>query len=80
MIPLYGFLEGDTLGVVVLASPTDTIGEVAKSVQRSARVRVAPRANLRLQYDGATLDPGQTVADAGLTALDRVDVRQEAGR
>jgi hypothetical protein len=29
MIPLYGFLEGDTLGLLILAAPDDTMAKLA---------------------------------------------------
>ena len=44
MIPLYGFLEGDTLGLLLLADEQETIAQVAEKLQRSSGLRVAPRA------------------------------------
>lgn len=76
LIPLYGFLEGDTLGLLVLAHDEMTLAEVAAKLQASASVRVAPLDRVELVYKGRALDPRQTVADAGLEALSRVDVRR----
>lgn len=77
MIPLYGFLSGDTLGLVVLADPNETIDSLARKLERSAAVRVAKRPHLLVRAGERVLDGRQTVAEAGLQALDRFDV--EAG-
>jgi hypothetical protein len=77
LVPLYGFLAGDTVGLLVLAHDTDTIAEVARKVQQAAAVRVPPSASARVVFEGRTLSDGSTVAEAGLTALDRVDVIPE---
>jgi hypothetical protein len=74
MIPLYGFLEGDTIGLLILAQPDDTIAVLAEKLQNSAAVRIAPRARVTVMHDQRVLDPQITVARAGLTALDRFDV------
>jgi hypothetical protein len=74
VIPLYGFLEGDTIGLLILAQPDDTIASLADKLQTSAAVRVAPRAEVTVRQGRRVLDPQTTVARAGLTALDRFDV------
>lgn len=79
MVPLYGFVRGDTLGVVVLAQDGDTIAEVAARLQAAVAMRVRPRARVRLLAGGRALDPEATVAAAGLGPLDRVDLVPEAG-
>jgi hypothetical protein len=73
-IPLYGFLEGDTLGLVVLAEEAQTILELARKLQDAANIRVARNDDVELLYNGKSIDPGLTVAQAGLQALDRFDV------
>jgi hypothetical protein len=73
-IPLYGFLEGDTIGLLVLADEDKTILELARTLQDAASVRVARTENVDLIYRGKALDPGLTVIQAGLQALDRFDV------
>ena len=77
MIPLYCFLEGDTIGLLILAQPDDTIETLADKLQASAAVRVAPRARVTVLHGKRVLDPDSTVARAGLTALDRFDVIAE---
>jgi hypothetical protein len=74
MKPLYGFLEGDTIGLVVLAEDTDTMRDLAAKLQQSARVRVAPHKDVKVMFAGRELAPSLTVAKAGIEALDRFDV------
>jgi hypothetical protein len=73
-IPLYGFLEGDTLGLLVLAEEDETILELARKLQDAASLRVAWNEKIHVLYDGKAIDPMVTVAQAGLEALDRFDV------
>lgn len=78
MIPLYGFLEGDVLGLLILATETDTMDELVHKLVHSARLRV--RANeevLGVVVAGKSVPSKFTVQQAGLTALDRFDVRRE---
>lgn len=79
MIPLYGFLQGDTIGLLILAQPEDTIAVLAGKLQTSAAVRVAPRERVVVRHGDRVLDPQMTVAKAGLTALDRFDVVAAGG-
>ena len=78
LIPLYGFLRGDTIGLVVLVHDGQTMAEVAACLQEAASVRVAPAPTARVYVRGRPLEPSVTVAEAGLRPLDRVDVVQEA--
>jgi hypothetical protein len=73
-IPLYGFLEGDTVGLLVLAEEDETILELARKLQEAASLRVARRDRVQVLYNGKTMDPTMTIAQAGLEALDRFDV------
>jgi hypothetical protein len=73
-IPLYGFLEGDTIGLLVLAEEGETILELARKLQDAASLRVARRDRVQVLYNGKTMDPKMTIAQAGLEALDRFDV------
>jgi hypothetical protein len=75
LIPLYGFLEGDTLGLVILARLDDRIADVAAAVQRSAGVRVPPRSGAELFHRGVRLEGSMTVKAAELQPLERIDVR-----
>jgi Toluene-4-monooxygenase system protein B (TmoB) len=73
-MPLYGFLEGDTLGLLMLAEEGETVLQLARRLQDAANIRVAHSDNVDFLYDGKTIDPVLTVAQAGLQALDRFDV------
>ncbi|HEY8945903.1 MAG TPA: toluene-4-monooxygenase system B family protein [Polyangiaceae bacterium] len=75
LVPLYGFVEGDTLGLLVLAHDDMSIAEVASKLRDSARLRVANPRPYRLFADGLPLPSARTVADAGLRPLSRVDLR-----
>jgi hypothetical protein len=79
MMPLYAFVEGDTLGLLILADETDTIDTLADKAQTAASVRVAPRTSPEVLVAGKPLDPMITVAMAGLTPLSRFDVRFRKG-
>lgn len=77
LMPLLGFLRGDTIGLVVLVHDHQTVSDVAQSLQQAASMRVAPRASASVYFNGVKLDPAATVAGSGLGPLDRVDVVQE---
>jgi hypothetical protein len=79
VIPLYGFLEGDTLGLLVLAREQDTAAELARKLQEAAALRVAPAPGARVWVRGEPLEPSMTVEAAGLQAQDRFDVRPGGG-
>jgi hypothetical protein len=73
-IPLYGFLEGDTLGLLLLAEEGETVLQLARKLQDAASIRVAYSDHVDFLYDGKAMDPNLTVAQVGLQALDRFDV------
>jgi len=73
-IPLYGFLQGDTVGLLILADDGETLEALARKLQAAASLRVAARAEVQLVYNDKTMDLTMTVAQAGLQALDRFDV------
>ncbi len=77
MIPLYGFVEGDVLGLVVLAHEHDTMADLARQLQEAAALRVAPHAAATVWFNGAPVADATTVEAAGLRPLDRFDVRGE---
>jgi hypothetical protein len=73
-IPLYCFVEGDSLGVLVMVDDHDSIAELAQRAQQAAAVRVAPRQRAVVYAHGAVLDRDATVKEVGLIALERIDV------
>jgi hypothetical protein len=80
MIPLYGFLQGDTIGLLVLGREDETVGELADRLQASAAVRVAHRPAVRVVYKGRTLNAHTTLTAAGLAPLERFDVVADDGQ
>ena len=76
LVPVYGFIRGDTLGVLVLVQDTDTIATLSDSLAQAGCMRVPPFRG-RIHHAGKLLAPTLTVAAAGLQALDRVDLVPE---
>ena len=74
MIPLYGFLQGDCLGLLVLAEESDTAADLADKLQSAARVRVNASSGAKVVYQGVIVSPQTTVAQAQMEPLDRFDV------
>ncbi|HEY6724457.1 MAG TPA: toluene-4-monooxygenase system B family protein [Polyangiaceae bacterium] len=77
MLPLHGFVRGDTCGVLVLVDRQATIATLAALLAQAASIRVAPARAAVVSWNGRVLDANMTVAGAGLTALDRVELVAE---
>jgi hypothetical protein len=77
LVPLYGFLQGDSIGLLVLVHDEDRVQDVGDALQQAAAVRIAPRVRVRVMHAGRQLRADLTVAQAGLGPLDRVDVVAE---
>jgi hypothetical protein len=76
-LPLYGFLEGDTVGLLIVTDENESIASLLRKLQEAGNIRVIPRADVQLVYQGRVIDPALTVSEAGFTALERFDVRQK---
>ncbi|HTV21515.1 MAG TPA: toluene-4-monooxygenase system B family protein [Polyangiaceae bacterium] len=74
LVPLHGFLQGDTVGLLLLVQDTDTLAYVARTLIDAAAVRVAPARHARVFRAGVELRLTETVASAGLRALERIDL------
>jgi hypothetical protein len=74
VMPVYGFVAGDTMGVVVLVRPDDTCRELAARLTEAAGVRVVGSGSGRVSFKGRVLDPRVTLRSEGVTPLDRVDL------
>jgi Toluene-4-monooxygenase system protein B (TmoB) len=74
LVPLYGFVPGDTLGVLVLVDSDETVAELAATLAEAASVRIEASAPLGIRHNEVELDLEVSVANAGLGALDRVDL------
>jgi hypothetical protein len=79
LIPLYGFVQGDALGLLVLVQDHDSIATLAATLTEAASVRVAPLLDPRVCHGGRRLSPVLTVAEAGLKPLARVDLVEGGG-
>jgi hypothetical protein len=77
LVPIYTFLKGDTLGLVVLTQDHVSIAQLAKNALEAAAMRIRPMPNPVVRFNGVVLDPQLTVAQAGIAALDRIDVGPE---
>jgi hypothetical protein len=77
VMPLYAFVEGDTMGVVVLAHSDGTVAELAEKMIQAVSVRVARRGQFRVTANEKPLDLRATLRMQGLRALDRVDLTWE---
>jgi hypothetical protein len=76
LVPLIGFVQGDSIGLLVLAHDDMTIEQVADKLRQSARVRVDIEGPWRLRVGDCTPSPSSTVAEAGLRPLQRIDLRR----
>ena len=76
LVPLLGFVEGDSMGLLVLAHDDMTIAEVGEKLRQSARVRVDIAGAWELRIDDRVPQPSSTVTDAGLRPLQRIDLRR----
>jgi hypothetical protein len=76
-IPLYAFVRGDTLGLVVLAGDTESVDDLAVRLARAAAPRVALNGRLRVVHRGKMLLGQLSLREAGVVALDRVDLIAE---
>lgn len=77
MIPIYSFLEGDSLGLLIFAYEDETIQEIINKVQISANLRVKPRTDLNLYRNEKKFDPKMTVKEAGLLPLEIIHIHSE---
>jgi hypothetical protein len=73
-IPLYGFLQGDTVGLLILADEEETVQALARKLQDAASLRVARIDRIHLVYNEKAMDPALTIAQAGFEAFDRFEV------
>ncbi len=74
MIPLYGFLEGDVIGLLILADEKETIQSLRERLKTSAAVRVAPRSDGELMVNNQSIPLSMRVEETDLRPLDRFDV------
>lgn len=76
-VPLYCFVRGDTLGLVVLAPEQELVSDLARRLLRAAAPRVTATGQLSVLHRGQHLRNELTLREAGVRALDRVDLAWE---
>ena len=79
VMPLYGFVQGDTMGVVVLGRLDGTVAELGENLLRAVGVRVSPRGSYQLLAGARPLDPEATLGTAAMQPLDRIDLVWDRG-
>jgi hypothetical protein len=79
MLPLYGFVEGDTLGVLILADNEESVESMARKLRDAVALRVDAGDDMEIVYQGVVLDPLITLEQAHIAALQRLDLRRKNG-
>ena len=79
VLPLYGFVQGDTMGIVVLGRLDGTVAELGASLLRAVAVRSNRQGPYQLQSGGRRLDPAATLRTQAMKPLDRIDLVWEEG-
>lgn len=74
--PVQGIVEGDFVVVLVAVDTEDPMSVVAQKIaHHGIGTRVAPQPRpLRVRFNGALLDDGATVVDAGCVPMDVLEV------
>ena len=78
-LPLYGFVEGDTIGVLIWADEGESVQALATRLRDAVSLRVETSDEMEVVYRGAVLDPAVTLAYAHFAPLQRFDLRRKHG-
>jgi hypothetical protein len=76
IVPLYGFVQGDTIGLVVLAHSDTTGAQIVAQLSDAASVRVDPTGPWTLLARGGEVPLDKTVEELALGPFERVDLRR----
>ena len=76
-LPLYGFLKGDTLGLVILVNEENTVQELAEKLILAANVRVQIPENCPIEVilKERKIPLETLIKNTNFKLLDRFDVR-----
>lgn len=77
-IPIYGFVEGDTMGVVILAEEQETILSLTNKLLQAVSLRVDVNHQYEAIYQGLVLDPDEAVVTTNLRPLQRLDLKRRS--
>jgi hypothetical protein len=78
-LPLYGFAEGDTIGLLILADEQETVESLGAKLREACSLRVDAGEETDVIYQGNVIDPATTLAQAGFRPLQRFDLRRKHG-
>ena len=78
-LPLFGFMEGDTIGLLILADEQESVRSLAAKLREAASLRVDGSAHTQIVYRGIILDPDSTLAQADFKPHQRFDLRRNHG-
>ena len=78
-LPLYGFMEGDTVGLLILADEQESVRSLAGKLRDAASLRVDGGCDMKVVYRGMVLDPDSTLVEADFKPLQRFDLRRNHG-
>jgi hypothetical protein len=79
VIPLYGFVQGDTMGVVVLGRLDATVADLGADLLRAVGVRVGRQGPYQLRMGARRLDPDAALRTQAMEPLDRIDLVWDEG-
>ncbi len=78
-LPLYGFMEGDTMGLLIVADEQESVRSLTGKLRDAASLRVDGSSSMEVVYRGIPLDPDSTLAQADFKLLRRFDLRRNHG-
>src|SRR5262249_1170545 len=78
-LPLYGFVEGDTIGVLIWADEAESVQALANRLRDAVSLRVETNDEMEVVYRGAVLDPASTLENAHGAPVQRIDLRRKHG-
>lgn len=78
-LPLYGFVEGDTIGLLIVADEQESVESLAGKLRDAASLRVDGSCCMEVVYRGIVVDPDSTLAQADFRPLQRFDLRMNHG-
>jgi hypothetical protein len=78
-LPLYGFVEGDTIGLLIVADEQESVRSLAEKLRDAASLRVDGNCDMEVVYRGTVLHPDSTLAQADFKPLQRFDLRRNHG-
>ena len=73
-MPLYGFVQGDTMGVVVLGRLDGTVAELGANLLRAVAVRLDRRGPYQLRAGARRLELDAPLRTQAVEPLDRIDL------